>query len=72
MASRYWEKEKPVEIDTGKNVLKFFIEAGKLQISAPFWLNANGEKKPGKTVTLDLLALKDDEKATEILRRFVA
>ena len=57
--NKYWENEKPVEVTTSKNVLRFFKEAGKLQISNPSWTNAAGEVKQGKTVTLDLSALSE-------------
>lgn len=41
--------------------------AGKLMVSRPNWEDDHGEMKPGKTVTLDLTALKGQENAREIL-----
>lgn len=70
--SKYWEQETPIESDTGKNVLKYFQQAGKLQISMPNWTDGNGEKKQGKTVTLDITALKDNKDALELVRQIIA
>jgi prophage antirepressor-like protein len=57
---KYWKTETPVEVDTGKNVLCYFNSAGKLQISLPNWKDDNGQVLRGKTVTLDINALKDN------------
>ena len=65
----YWEKEEPIEFDTGKNILRYFAKAGKMQISGPYWTNNAGEQKPGKTVTLDLAALNTE--ARELIRRAI-
>ncbi|MEI6287715.1 MAG: hypothetical protein WCP79_14520 [Bacillota bacterium] len=65
---KYWENETPVEVYTGKNRLKYFRNAGKLQISACDWQNADGETKQGKTVSLDVEALCECTEALAILR----
>lgn len=65
---KYWESETPQMADTGANVFRYFKEAGKLQVSMPYWEDANGDKKPGKTVTIDVLALHESKEAMEILR----
>ena len=59
--SKYWETETPAVVDTGKNILRYFEQAGKVQISMPNWKNADGENKPGKTVTVDIAALVNDD-----------
>ena len=56
---QYYESETPMEISTHMNQLKFFPEAGKLQVSRPPWTDKDGNQKQGKTVTLDLNALED-------------
>jgi len=65
----YWEHETPKVVDTGKNVLRYFPEAGKLQISMPYWTNDAGEERPGKTVTLDLTAVQETPEAVELMRK---
>lgn len=65
--NEYWNNEIPVEFDTGKNVLRYFKQAGKLQICMPYWTDNHGEQKPGKTVTLDVFALIANEAACEMI-----
>lgn len=67
----YWTEEKPVVADTGKNVLRWYVAADKLQVSMPDWADDKGEMRQGKTVTLDLCALAEDEVASEMLQRIV-
>lgn len=69
MSRYYWYKETPVEVKTEKNVVRYFKEAGKLQVSKTDWVD-NGETKQGKTVTLDitsLLSSSDKDNAKKIL-----
>ena len=68
MKNNYWENETPVEVDTGKNILKYFKQAGKLQISMPYWEDDAGERRQGKTVTLDLTALRGSAAGLEVVR----
>ena len=69
MTNNYWEKEQPVIVDTGKNVLRFFEKAGRLQISMPNWMTKEGEVKPGKTVTINVDALRETPDALNMLRK---
>jgi hypothetical protein len=59
MTNRYWEHEQPLILDIRKNVLRLFEKAGRLQVSMPNWTDKNGESKPGKTVTLNIDALRE-------------
>jgi hypothetical protein len=68
-SGKYWESETPITADTGKNVLRYFEQAGKLQISMPYWTGQDGEQKPGKTVTVDIGAVKASPEALEVFRR---
>jgi hypothetical protein len=70
-SGKYWETEKPIIADTGKNILRYFEDAGKLQVSMPNWTDPNGASKPGKTITLDVAAIKNNAEAMDILRRIV-
>jgi hypothetical protein len=69
--NKYWETETPVVVDTGKNILKYFAAACKLQISMPNWTNADGETKPGKTITVDVTALTEKAEALDILQQII-
>jgi len=71
--SNYWEAEKPQTADTGRNVLRWFQKAGKLQVALPPWTDKkDGQQKPGKSVTLDLEAVQLNPGAADILRQVVA
>jgi hypothetical protein len=71
MNVKYWEAEQPITVDTGKNVLRLFEKAGKLQVSMPYWTGADGETKNGKTVTLDIEAIESTPDAIGILQRII-
>ena len=68
----FWETEKPRVVDTGRNVLEYFPGAKRLSIAKPNWTNANGEEKRGKTVMLDLDALKACPEAASIFREIAS
>ena len=59
----WWTKEEPQVVRTRKNVLRWYPQAGKLQVSRPDWVDDDGETKTGKTTTIDVRALCDDEAA---------
>ena len=67
----YWEQKPDVEIDSGKNILRYWKEAAKFQISMPSWTDSNGEEKPGKTVTLNLDALREADGGITLLEQIV-
>lgn len=67
----FWEAEKPRVVNTGRNVLEYFPTAQRLSIAKPNWINAAGEEKRGKTVMLDLQAVKDCPEAANIFREIV-
>ena len=72
MEQSYWETENPVEVDTGKNILRYFPEARKLHISKLGWTDKKtGEHKMGKTVALDLDAVASTPAAISILKQVV-
>ena len=59
----WWNDEQPKVARTKKNVLRWYPQAGKLQVARPDWTDENGEIKTGKTATVDVVALHDDESA---------
>lgn len=72
MEQSYWETEKPAEVDTGKNILRYFPEARKLHISKLGWTDKKtGERKMGKTVALDLDAVAETPAAVSLLETVV-
>jgi hypothetical protein len=71
MSTKYWEEEEPIVVDTGKNVLRLFEGAQKLQISMPYWEDKDGGRKPGKTVTLDIEAVLGSPEAIDLFKTFL-
>ena len=69
--SRYWLYEEPIVYETGRNAIRYYEKAGKLQIALPDYTDVqqsrfspNGvseERKPGKLAALDLTALEEDQ-----------
>jgi hypothetical protein len=68
-SGKYWEDEQPLVADSGKNVLRLFEKAGKLQVSMPYWTDKDGVQKPGKTITIDIQAVRATPEAIEIFRK---
>ena len=69
--TKYWESESPIEARSKSNVLRFYKNAGFLQVSRPDYQTEAGETRPGKSVALNLNALRDSpdkENVREILR----
>ena len=66
--NEYWNDETPMIADTGKNILRYFPKAGRLQISLPYWRDKNGEQKNGRTVTLDVAAAAENVEAVRLLK----
>lgn len=72
-ATRYWEEETPVEVTTERNKLRWYPRAGRLHVSLPDW-EKDGEIRQGKTVSLNIDALRESEdaaKAREIFEEIV-
>lgn len=67
----FWEEEKPLTADTGKNVIEFFPASKKLSVSKPNWTDKNGDTKKGKTVIVDLEAVAATPDAVSILEQAV-
>ena len=66
--NRYWERETPLICETSKNSLRWFPEAGRLQVSAAPWEDkTTGEQRPGKMVSLNVTALAGNAEAVRIL-----
>jgi len=59
--AKYWENEQPQEVNTGRNRIRFFREARRLQVCMADWQDEHGETRQGKTVGVDLAALEEAE-----------
>jgi hypothetical protein len=57
---KYWEKEVPQEVKLGKNVLKIFTKAGKIQVFPRVPGSPNGV---GRGTSLDLEKMTKDERS---------
>lgn len=67
-SNRYWQRETPLVCETTKNSLRWFSEAGRLQVSAAPWEDkTTGEQRPGKMVSLNVTALAGNAEAVRIL-----
>lgn len=65
--ARYWLYEEPIIYDTGKNAIRYYPKAGKIQFALPDYIEAKTfygklteTRKPGKLAALDLDALRED------------
>lgn len=66
----FWESEKPISVDTGRNILEYFPQNKSLSVSKPNWTDKKtGESKRGKTVLLDLEAVSKNPDAVTLLTR---
>ena len=66
--NNYWDNEQPVIAKTDYNTLTYYPKAGKLQISTRDWADKDGTIKRGKTVGLDLTAIRQNADAMQIFR----
>ena len=69
---KYWETAPDAELETGRNILKYWKSEGKLQVSMPYWQDADGNTKQGKTVTINLEALRESDGGIALLERIIA
>ena len=67
--NKYWDLPPDAEIDTGKNIIRYYKSAGKLQISMPTWIDKDGSEKRGKTVSLNLDSLRETPAAMELVQQ---
>ena len=67
-SGKYWDNEPPVIAKTDYNTLTYYAQAGKLQISSRDWTGPDGQTHRGKTVGLDLAAVKASPDAMRIFK----
>lgn len=67
----YWENTEPEEVTTGKNVFRFYPEAERLQVSMPDFKKADGIRRNGKTIGVDLSALYEEMEQNPSVESFL-
>jgi len=65
----YWEDEVPVEARTESAILTYYPKAAKLQVAVLYLDKETGEKKRGRTVTLDMEDFQLNPQVGELLKR---
>lgn len=58
MSNKYWETEEPVVLESEKNQIRVFTEAGKVQIYPKV---ASAARGIGRGATIDLAAMSPEE-----------
>jgi hypothetical protein len=71
MSGKYWETEKPQMIQTPRNLVKYYKEAGRLQVSILYKDSQTGEPRQGKTATLDAEDCAINPEILDILQKFI-
>lgn len=69
---KYWEDEDPVEVNTGRNIIRWYRGAERLQICGQNWLDGDGNEQRGKTVTLNIAAVRTTPEALDIFKQIIA
>ena len=64
----YWKNSLDVEADTGKNILRYYAEAQRLQVCMPYWTDDSGNQKQGKTVAINIAALLETQEAVQLIK----
>ena len=65
--NKYYENAPDIEINTGKNFIRFWREAGKLQFQMPKY-EKDGIERHGKLVAVDINALRETDGAIDQLK----
>ena len=72
---KYWLYEEPEIRETGKNAIRYYPEAGKIQFALCDYIEARKDawgvmremKKPGKSAALDLVSLSEEQETLQWL-----
>ena len=70
MSAKYWEHEDPEDARAGPILLRWYRQAGKLQVHRTF-LAQDGTRKTAGVVTIDLKALGESPEALDLMRRAI-
>ena len=71
MKNNYWESKPDAELDTTKNILRYWKSDAKLQVCMPHWLDKDGVEKNGKCVTISLDALREADGGIALLEKII-
>lgn len=61
---KFWERKTIVAV-TARNTMEYFERAQRLAVSRPAWTDEDGNERRGKTVVLDIRALKESPGSSE-------
>jgi len=70
--NKYWETETPIISATDRNLIRYFKNAGRLQVAAVYKNKKTGELKQGKTATLDVEDMAANPEALDLLQQIIA
>lgn len=67
---KYYDKEQPIEVISEEHgEMRYYKEAGKIQVSKPKWISPHDQKlHHGKTVTLDIGKFKGNQDMINLLQ----
>ena len=71
MGNKYWLNEKPDEIQTSRNILRWFKKAGKFQVAGLFKDPDTQELRQGKTAVMDAEDLAITPNSLDLLQEFI-
>ena len=69
---KFWENEKPIVAVTARNKMEYFERAQRPAVSRPAWTDEDGNERRGKTVVLDIRALKESPGAVKLMQDIAA
>jgi hypothetical protein len=68
--NKYWDNQPDIEIDTGKNILRYYKNAGILQTIKKF--KKGDTEGIASTVALNLDAIRETPEAVELLKMVIS
>ena len=64
---KYWEREEPKVVPLGNNILKLFIQAGKIQVYPKVDTAPNGVGR-GSTIDIENMTIKEMENLIKVIQ----
>jgi len=73
MPKPFYEQETPVVVISEGGIFEYYPEAKRLSLSRPSWIDAQGQKCRGKTVSIPIQPFKEQaEPLIELLNMVIA
>ena len=67
----YWKNGPDTEINTSKNILKYYLKAGKLQVTKLEYMYKSVNQKHGKTVVLNIDVLLETLESIQLFKKIL-